>query len=370
MDNRLQLQGEMEREVLGDLEGFKYSEEIQDKADQVIERANRNFQQRFIDVFDFLLAAKSEGVAEEENIETRLEKLEGLCHEDFGLEVEDLIDQDLEIRRKYSQYENDLWYLPDGSLGYEVSGGKTFALPTFRELIRELTPEKRQEIMKKKAQGLDGLVVTPFGLSLERSFEELKKVMKANDALYTTSGKRIPPQTECDVWHRVKNVKYPIDFGADGKSNKYMNKEDLIILEEKHKKFPGWNIGLVENLIDLPRKGHGQTIGGRAQLETHEPLREVIKKVQTEEQYQGETFFTLEDWLALARYNIYTHNLILDDIAGNGSGTILLGSYIADSPSYFLGVEFDHVTNKIKIDGADPMLAEPEYGFRTIYKII
>lgn len=374
MNKRFQLQGEMEKEVLGDLEGFKYSAEIKDKADEVIERANRNFQQRFIDVFDFLLAAKSEGVAEEENIEMRLKKLEELCFEEFEPEVEDLIDQDLDIRLKYRQYENDLWYLPDGSLGYEVSGGKTFTLPTFRELIRELTPEKRQEIMKKKSQGFDGLVVTPFGLSLERSFDELKRIIKTNDALYTTSGKRVQVKNEfIDLWNRVEkeNPVYPLNYNnTDGSVSTYMRKSDLLKYDDKNVKFPGWNIGLVENLINLPRRGQGQTIGGRAQLETHERPCDVIKRVQSEEPYRGETFFTLEDWLALAGYNISTHNLILDDIAGEGSGTILIGSYMSNSPSSFLAVEFDHTSNVIKIDGSYPTMAEPEYGFRTMYKIL
>lgn len=358
------LHSQMEREVLGNLEGFKYSETIKDKADQIIEDTEREGRQRFVDVYDFLNQASREEVIDEGNYDERYNKLRLLCFTEYGKTIEEIADSDLGIISQIQHapaYLSKLGvgFLSDNSIGYEGINGREFIAPDYVEISRKITPEKRAQLLEKKKQGFEKLIVTPIGLKLfimTHDFSRLVVESSNRGNLHTASGETI-------IFEPGYSIQAILDEATDKNENgvyynvKPSNQDatEFTFCTKSYAlgppSFPecnrhGWKISLVENLPNLPKRGHGITVGDRPQLESYFSAKYYWKRIMSDSRYKNELFWTIEDWLAFASQKIVEEGIMIDD-SKSGTASKLLGNIFSDYDVANAG--FDRDQNRVCI---------------------
>ncbi len=237
------------------------------------------------------------------------------------------------FRRTLETYER--WGLFDGEekaanalmSGKEVREGA----PSMEHVLEAL--RTHPELLAKVEQGFTQVLPVPFGLS-PASFREPmgKAVLHYRDAgkLRSSDGTKLVLNPPEPIWmwsayegaDKNGSLVYfpehfdPMDHG--GKTKKQ-------VLEAS--RFPGWQVLLLENMRDIPRKGEGQTVGGRAQIETNHRLQEYLDLLRTEG-HSLEQGLTPEAWEALFLARLTeSDGEVLEDNRTGGAPCYCTGSY-------------------------------------------
>lgn len=225
--------------------------------------------------------------------------------------------------------------LSDGSWGMIDILGRKQTIPSYEE-IKERMEAKTEMLDKKRKQGFTKILLVPVGMSLREladlAAQLIIKKYKQGEVLGADGKKQL-----IDEQHPVDVMKAYEDADIDGRLIYYpkiltkehggMTKKELI------EKNGGWQIELIEDLPDLPRKGHGRKLGDRKQLESSKSARQYLKLIQTAKQYLGEQITIPEDSLTYFMNYLFLHNRVIDDKYINRP----MGVAPIDAGAYFVG---------------------------------
>lgn len=236
--------------------------------------------------------------------------------------------------------------LPEsGEMGLVGLDGREYPLPK-KEAI-ELEIRKNKEVYEKKIeQGFGELLITPFGMPLNRLIDALQQRILSHykeGKLLAAKAKPSDPDEPLNlnqnqplwVWDEWRGsdengqcVYYPKSFGKNNHQGK-TKQEILDTQREKSSPLAGWNISLIESNPVIPRQGKGKTIGGRKQLEANKSPEEYLELFRTDPQYAKEQGLTIEDWITLFIKHLEETNQVIDDFQGKGSISYLNGSFLS-----------------------------------------
>lgn len=206
--------------------------------------------------------------------------------------------------------------------------------PGAGDLIEAL--KERPELLRKIGQGFTNVELVPFGLSPEALSKPLGKAILH----YHRLGKlRSTDRTTLAVnesepvwlWNGYSGagaggdvVYFPTHFHKTDHGGK--TKKEIL----ESSKFPGWQMLLTENLSNIPRKGEGKTIGGRAQIEANRTPNEYHALLQSQA-YDLETGGTPESWQARVMTHLaQTDGEFIDDYQ-SGSACNLSAAWFLSS---------------------------------------
>jgi hypothetical protein len=187
-------------------------------------------------------------------------RLERLLRGDVPLDHERLdatlrLQYDLQIQRLASL---GLLDERDGELGITAIDGKRYPLPAFEVVLERLRAAHLQE---KLSQGFDTLLLVPFGLPLDRLTDAWRQGLRRNAAALRNVGAFNETVPLC-IWSRFRDESLVYDHRSFIAGHGGRTKEQLLAAEGR-----GWDVLLVEgSLVNPPREGQGQTVGGRPQI--------------------------------------------------------------------------------------------------------
>ncbi len=231
---------------------------------------------------------------------------------------------------------------------------KEYPIPTYEEILSQITPEQLQILELKESQGFTKLLLTPMVLPLEILISRYKQLIikkHKEGKLLSTDGSSLELKEDdndstkfdpifiwdgylnCDQEDQDGNTKmtyYPKDFTDPSFKGFTLNELLTGITKEKNKQYQaylnkvkptnGWSIKLIENLPDLPAKGQGKTLRhssgqARKQLEANQSPIDYLKKLQEDPQYANEMGLVIQDWLIYAIIHLQQTNQQIDDQA-------------------------------------------------------
>ena len=242
--------------------------------------------------------------------------------------------------------------LESGELGIEGVDGKEYPIPT-QEQINERMEANKELVEKKSEQGFKKLLLVPFGMKLS----DLTDAYKASILRHNSEGRLFSTKKNPDdqseqpvplpldknkplyVWDGYndadvngKLVYFPVEF-----SENHQGRTKQEILEEgEGGETPGWNIILIEDMPDIPRKTKGKVTGGRKQFEAGDTPNNYLKALKDSEKggtYQNEDGMTPEDQLIYSIVHLEETDQVIDDWQGNGAVSYQLGAYFPASGS-------------------------------------
>ncbi|MDD2766794.1 MAG: hypothetical protein PHH40_03465 [Candidatus Moranbacteria bacterium] len=245
----------------------------------------------------------------------------------------------------------------EGMLGMTDIEGVWHNFPILEEIQKRLK-EKQTLVETKANQGFEKLLIVPFGMSIEKFTETMKKTLLAHYVSIPDPidpEKRIPDPSKTKLWSKNEDgtmealkldyrnpfswdegnrtlVYFPTSFTRKNHGGKTKNE----LLGEGQ----AFHILLLESEMDIPSEGKGKEQGGRKKLEANKTPHEYLEQIQKNEAYQGEQGMTPETWMTLFLLHLETTNQVLDnDPAGGGSekNTYNLGFWIPDSGWVLLG---------------------------------
>lgn len=199
-----------------------------------------------------------------------------------------------------------------GRVGFyaEVEGrAMECPLPSWQE-IQGLIDKNSKLVERKKEQGFNGLLLTPFlpysqwehliVLNLLHKDDQGKLFLESRDKSQkqrATLNREEPIWTWDSLKTAARNgslIYFPKEYNSSHHGGKTQAE---VILDPTICPFPGWSISLIETNPFLPKQGEGQTTGGRAQLENYKSPQEYLAALTTPT-YQGESSFTIDDALS------------------------------------------------------------------------
>ncbi len=216
--------------------------------------------------------------------------------------------------------------LKNGEWGMIDILGNEQPIPSYEE-IKARMEVKVEMLDKKREQGFTQLLLVPIGMRLseitEKAGELIVKKHGEGNLLATDGTTKLelemkdgqPQPIYVDDIYQDADVKGDLVYGVkkfDKDNHGGRTKKELI------EKTGGWQVMFIEDIPDLPKKGAGQEIEGRKQLEAGQSPEEYLAKIQTDEQYANEEFTTPEAQLAYFLYYLQKHNQVIDDFEGNG----------------------------------------------------
>lgn len=221
--------------------------------------------------------------------------------------------------------------LPEsGTYGIVDTLGKECPFPEMEDVKKKLF-ENREFFEKKAEQGFTRLSIAPFGLPTARLFDTMKKAIlkhKKEGTLLDTDGKPLDLDLNDPLytWEGYENQEiscFPESFDRTDHNGK--TKQQML---EGTQSFPGFLVSFLEDNLDIPREGRGETKGGRKRIETNKTPLQYLKLLKENPQYQGESGLTIEEWATLFLTNLEETNQVTDDY-GNGKDSICwnLGTY-------------------------------------------
>jgi len=275
--------------------------------------------------------------------------------------------------------------LSDGRLGIKGVDDKEYPFPTLQQIKQKLK-ENKEKIDYKTSQGFTRLQLTPFAMPLPDLAEIVKtQILKHHEQKQLFTAKQDPhdsgePLIPLDldttdplfVWedyhpdklfYRPKQLTTK-DHGGQTKA------EILATQKEKNHSFPGhdskwplggWDFKLLEDNLNLPAPGQGQTIGDRPQLEAGQKAREYYKIIspdptkEPDSLYRHESGLTPEDWLTLFVTHLHQTNQVIDDYQSYGKGCYLLGAWFPSSgdvgyADWDLGAQLAYLSRSNPVD--------------------
>lgn len=225
-------------------------------------------------------------------------------------------------------------------LGVVGVDGKAYPLPTLEQLQDILTLNK-ELVDRKLQQGFTQLQITPIAIPVLQLMERVKTALldhaaagKINQTKQKSTDTDIPVLVNKDeqiwMWARVRQildtpqvVYFPQIFTRE-KHQGYTKKE--AIRNPQLCAVPGWSVGLIETIPIMPQPGQGKVIAGRKQLEAFSTPRDYLQALQNPP-YQGETGWTLEDFLTQFIVRLETSDQVSHDRIDNNA-LWLLGMYL------------------------------------------
>ncbi|MEK7097398.1 MAG: hypothetical protein AAB906_00955, partial [Patescibacteria group bacterium] len=282
--------------------------------------------------------------------------------------------------------------LSTGELGIKGIDNQEYPFPEIQDIFAMMKENK--EILKTKSeQGFQKLLITPFGMKLNDLIDRYRQALwkhYTEKKLFATM-KNSQDQTQFpddlpfdketiekiksgeikyeDVWNKQGNVYGDKNSGlwawdqykdADISGELVYNPKELPTTGEEPDKEKrrqksqgktkaevlaqegaGWDIQLIEDLPNIPRKDQGKTTGNRLQLDTAGTSilkyiqegkdtpspQEYLKAIQNDPIYQYEQGMTPEDQITYAIFHLEQTNQAIDDYQGNGSMSYQLGAY-------------------------------------------
>jgi hypothetical protein len=221
--------------------------------------------------------------------------------------------------------------------------GKEYPAPT-QEQLQELFTRNAELIDRKMRQGFTQLQLTPIAMPTPQLIDRVRtailKHAAAGEIFQTKQNStdddipaRVNTADPIWIWERVRQaldtpnlVYFPQAY--TNRDHQGLTKEE-VILETRLCAVPGWSVGLIEPIPIMPQQGQGKVIGGRKQLEAYSTPRDYLRTLSTPT-YQGETGWTLEDFLTHFITQLETTNQVSHD-RYDSNGLWLLGSYMPNS---------------------------------------
>jgi hypothetical protein len=227
-----------------------------------------------------------------------------------------------------------------GNLGVIGIDGKEYSAPT-REQLQEVFARNRELVDRKRRQGFTQLQLTPIAMPTSQLVDRVKTAILR----HATAGKITQTKqnsTDAEIPVRVKNgepiwiwdslrhaldtpnlVYFPQAYTA--RNHQGLTKEE-VMQNTRFCAVPGWSVGLIEPIPIMPQQGQGKVLGGRKQLEAYSTPRDYLRTLSTWI-YQGETGWTLEDFLTHVATQLETTNQVSHD-RYDCNALWLLGSYM------------------------------------------
>ncbi len=213
--------------------------------------------------------------------------------------------------------------------GVEVS--KEYAIPTLEE-ITERMEAREVDLKEKRGQGFTKMLLVPFAMDMqilaEKYGELLNKYHSEGKLIMTRAELKSDPlrsyvSPELSKNHGTDVVYFPDRF--DPVNHQGATKSEL--LSSSHDFSSGWHIIFIEDLPDTPRKGKGETIGGRPQLEAGCSADQYLTTLSTDITYRNEEGLTIEDWFTYAIAHLEEKKGFIDGMEYSESKCYLIGSY-------------------------------------------
>jgi hypothetical protein len=267
----------------------------------------------------------------------------------------------LKIREQYETqkriYENiGLLEKREGVLGMEGIDGKWYAFPSLSEVHKRFR-EKKEMLDIKTDQGFEKLLIVPFGMSLEKFTETMKKTLldhfegttrdpadmnivmpDPKTRLFgankdkTREALRLNTKEPLCTWDKYADadtagtlVYFPQVFDEDAKIHKGKTKQQL--LEETGQ---GFQLLLIEKNPIIPAAGTDEFIGTkqpRKRLEANSAPKAYLETLQTQPEYSNEHGMTPEAWMTHFLLQLEGTDQVIDDWQGNGKVNVNLGGW-------------------------------------------
>ena len=251
--------------------------------------------------------------------------------------------------------------LPSGEHGFLDINNEERPIPTLDQIAGRIN-QKMELLTTKVEQGLIYLQITPFGQplsNLTKKTGELILNKHKQGKLKSTKGDNLALDTSTPLWvwggEEANNgqkgvgydnadisgslVYYPKQF--DPNNHQGQTKQDL--LEDNQFLLDGYLITIHEGKPDLPdaNAAKEQTKGGRTPLAADGTTpTSYLKKLRTEEQYQGENGQTPEEWLTYLATHLEETDQVIDDYGGQGKASYNLGGFFPHTGSLSNGYWF------------------------------
>lgn len=250
-----------------------------------------------------------------------------------------------ELRKQYERQRDTLQRVgilemhSSGELGIKAIDGKEYAFPAYREIAMGMRKDKEMFKTKTK-QGFNRLLIVPFGMKLDDLIEKYRQVVLKHHQegkLLATKESPSDPDEPLElnetqpiwVWDKYPNadiseglVYFPEEFSPN-----HQGKTKNQILKEQG----GFNLLLMENLPNIPRKNKGEKVKRRKQLEAGLTPNQYFETLKTNLIYQGETGMTPEEQIMYAIQYLEENSQVIDDWQGKGSISYQLGAYFPAS---------------------------------------
>lgn len=256
--------------------------------------------------------------------------------------LEKSIKEQLDAQRMAYEQAGVLQKLSSGMMGIKGIDGKEYPFPTIEDVMAR-GKDKMDLLQKKAQQGFTKLLVVPFAMPLKELMEKYK--MLCLD-LYKKKGKFFAPKKnagdademleyagEADPFYaweeyfegdKTGNIVYmQKKLAAEGHGG--MTKMQLLDMG-KDMKGAGWDMVMLEDMANIPRKGMGKEVGGRKQFETTMTPGWYLEQLMTNPMYAGESGMSPEDFLANALVTLATTHSVLNDWQGHGGVEYLIGA--------------------------------------------
>ena len=227
-----------------------------------------------------------------------------------------------------------------GVLGID---GKEYPIPT-QEAIKQLIRQNPEKYQAKIEQGFNRILMVPLAMPLDRQIEILKQnILKHHQEgkLLAAKAKPTDPDEPLDldanqpvwVWDEWrgsdvsgKAMYFPKSFDQNNHQGK--TKQELLNEQNNNQSpMPGWQVLLLEESLNIPAEGKGQTIGNRCQLEANKTPNEYLQLLQKDTQYAHEQGLTNDAWIIQAITRLEQTNEVIDDWQGKGKICYLIGSF-------------------------------------------
>jgi hypothetical protein len=227
-------------------------------------------------------------------------------------------------------------------LGVIGIDGKGYPVPTQEQLLEVFTRNK-ELVDRKMRQGFTRLLLTPIAMPIPQLIDLAKtELLRHSAAGKIIQTKRNPYDADISVrvntvkpiwiWDRVRKVldtpKIVYFPQAYMKNDHQGLTKEKVIHTSPLCALPGWSVGLIEPIPIMSGQGQGKVMGGRKQLEGNSAPRDYLRTLSTPA-YQGETGWTLEDFLTHFITHLETTNQVSHD-RYDANALWLFGSYIPD----------------------------------------
>ena len=257
----------------------------------------------------------------------------------------------LKIREQYETqkkiYESiGLLEKREGILGMEGIDGKWYEFPSLSEVNQRFC-EQKEMLDIKTDQGFEKLLIVPFGMSLAKFRETMKKTLLthyAENKLLATKKDATDPderlalntKTPLWVWDKYTDadtagtlVYFPEVFDEDAKIHQGKTKQE-ILKDTKQ----GFQILLIEADPNIPAEGTEETIGTkqpRKRLAAGDAAEAYLRILRTQPAYRDEEGLTPEAWMTQFLLHLEETDQVIDDSQGKGKASFNLGGWFPAS---------------------------------------
>jgi len=226
-----------------------------------------------------------------------------------------------------------------GVIGFD---GEEYPAPTLEQL-QGLFSRNEELVDRKMRQGFTQLQLTPMAMPTLQLVDRVSAVVRE----HATAGniiqtKREPTEDDRPVsvnagepvwiWDKVRQaldtpavVYFPKTY--EERDHRGSTKEE-VMRDPRFCAIRGWSVGLIEPIPIMPRRGKGQVVRRRKQLEAGSVPHDYLKTLGTPI-YKGETGWTPEDFLIHFLTQLETTGQVSHDRA-DGNSLWMLGTYMPD----------------------------------------